>query len=399
MSEDNKLPIIDFRDKRAVLRASTVASGKQSTTTKSIEKEYAKQGIVEFTDEEIKTMPKQIRRLIIIQKKRCRIRTHVSGKDTFTYEIRFRRDGYDVSASGKTIELAKENFLVKLKSAKQKTSNLDRMIIPQTFHSFAMYYFETFRKEKVAAQTYKHDMHRYNKYLQPHFGEKQIKKITPSDCKMLLDEVKNQGKGKTADELHSLMNGIYNCAITHRVIDFNPLVMVLHIQHEREEGEALTPEAEEKLIAWLPSSDCAVEIALCLFAGLRANEMENKENPPIIENGFIKAVNSKRHFKDKTKIEYKYIPICNRLAPFLKNGIDIKNSAKTARRRLKLILPNNTLKDLRTTFYTRCQTFNVEENALKSFMGHSFGKLGNAYSDLSKQREYLLKEGEKLNKW
>lgn len=399
MSEDNKLPIIDFRDKSAVLRASAIAPGKKATQEKSIEKEYAKQGIVEFTDEEIKTMPKQIKRLMIINKKRCRIRTHASGKNTITYEIRFRRDGYDVSASGKTIGLAKENFLAKLLKAKPKTDIINKNTIPDTFHSFATYYFETFRKEKVAEQTYHHDLQRYNKYLQPFFGEKKIKKITPSDCKTLLDEVKNQGKGKTADELHSLMNGIYNCAITHRVIDFNPLVMVLHIQHEREEGEALTPEAEEKLIAWLPSSDCAVEIALCLFAGLRSNEMENKEYPPTVENGFIKAVNSKRHFKDKTKIEYKYIPICNRLAPFIKNGIEIKNSAKTARRRLKLILPNNTLKDLRTTFYTRCQTFNVEENALKSFMGHSFGKLGNAYSDLSKQHEYLLKEGEKLNKW
>lgn len=398
MSEDNKLPIIDFRDKSALLRASTVASGKKATQEKSIEKEYAKQGIVEFTDQEIKTMPKQIQRLMIINKKRCRIRTHASGRNTITYEIRFRRDGYDISASGKTIELAKENFLAKFSVAKPKI-DVSKKTTPTTFHSFATYYFETFRKEKVAVQTYHQDMNRYKKYLQPYFDEKQLNKITPSDCKTLLDEVKSQGKGKTADELHSLMNCVFNCAITHRMIDINPLAMVLHIQHEREEGEALTPEQEEKLIAWLPSSDCAVEIALCLFAGLRSNEMENQEHPPIIENGFIKAVNSKRHFKDKSKIEYKYIPICNRLAPFLKDGIQIKNSAKTARRRLKAVLPDNTLKDLRTTFYTRCQTFNVEENALKAFMGHSFGKLGNAYSDLSKHRDYLLNEGLKLNKW
>ena len=65
-------------------------------------------GVVEFTEKEINTMPKHIRKLLIIEKKRCRIRQHNGKKG---YEIRLRRDGYDISASGVTIELAKENFI------------------------------------------------------------------------------------------------------------------------------------------------------------------------------------------------------------------------------------------------------------------------------------------------
>ena len=68
-------------------------------------------GVVEFTEKEINTMPKHIRKLLIIEKKRCRIRQHSNKKG---YEIRLRRDGYDISASGVTVELAKENFIKKL---------------------------------------------------------------------------------------------------------------------------------------------------------------------------------------------------------------------------------------------------------------------------------------------
>lgn len=361
--------------------------------------ELTKQGFVEFTDKEIKQMPTHFRRLIIVNKKRCRMRKHVSGKNSTTYEIRFRQDGYNISACGKTIELAKANMLQKLKTAKPKKGFTEEIYIPSTFHSFALYYFENFRIEQVTSQTYEKDLNRYNNHLKPFFNEKELRLITPTDCKIILKTVKDAGKGKTADELRTLMNAIFNAAIKHRLLEFNPLSTVLHIQHDRKEGQALTQNDEQKLLAWLPTCDCAVELALMLFCGLRANEVENPKFPPIEENGFIKAVNSKRHFRDKSKIEFKFIPICDRLRSFLKNGIDIRHTAKTARRRLKEILPSYTLKDLRTTFFTKCQIYGVAESALKEFMGHSFGKLGNAYSDLTKHKDYLLKEGKKLNEW
>lgn len=338
-------------------------------------------------------MPKKIQRLIIVQRKRCRLRTHVSGKNTFTYEIRFRRDGYNVTACGKTIELAKANMLEKLRHAKPKTESSQPQV-PHTFHAFATFYFENFRKEIVSPQTYKNGIYRYNRWIKPHFEEKPLNKITPFDCKQLLDKAKAQGKGKTADELHSLMNCIFKCAIAHDVIQKNPLATVLHIQHERESGEALTRDEERTLLAFMESDqcDCAQELALALFCGLRPNEVASAE----IHGDFIQAVNSKRHNR---KVEYKFIPICNRLRPFIQDGIRIQWTPQIVRRRIKAILPNHKLYDLRTTFYTRCQTFGVAEAALKAFMGHSFGKLGNSYSDLSKTQEFLLSEGQKLNIW
>ena len=390
MSEDRKLPIIDFRDKKAVLNAATPIADK--TTKEQIEKEIEKikiaQGVVEFTDKEIQQMPKQIRRLIIIDGKRCRLRTRKSGIERLIYEIRFRRDGYNITACGITIELAKQKFIEKSKVAKPQTQKKND--IPFTFHSFACYYFEFFRKESVSEKTMKTDMQRYEKYLQPYFQEKQIKNITPSDCKTILDEVKKQGKGKTADELHGLLSVIFKSAMAHGIIEHSPLATVQHKQHERKSGSALSKEEEKLLLFSLEEPVYKIAIAISLFTGLRPNELASAK----IDGDFIVAINSKRHNK---KVEYKKIPISKKLKPFVIDGIPQLPTPQLLRRRFSAILPNHKLYDLRTTFYTRCKELGVSEHALKEFAGHSLGSLGNAYTDLSDT--YLLKEGKKLDLW
>ena len=68
-----------------------------------------------------------------------------------------------------------KKFLEKLQ-AKPNPSNGIENDIPSTFHSFATYYFENYRKRKVAAETYKKDLYRYSKYLQSYFKEQPIAK-------------------------------------------------------------------------------------------------------------------------------------------------------------------------------------------------------------------------------
>lgn len=348
------------------------------------------QGFVDFTEKEIETMPNKFRRLIIIQKKRCRMRKHQSGANTTTYEIRFRQDGYDVSACGKTIELAKANFIKKLKTAQPKRREENRASIPLTFSSFAFFYFENFRKEKISEQTFKTDSQRLKKHLQPFFKEMPLKKITPSTCKELLDELEERGLGKTGDEIFSLMSIIFKGAIAHGIIERNPLTVIPRIKHEQEHGVALTKEEEKLLFERTTEPGFDVAFALALYCGLRPNELATA----TVQGDFIKAINSKRKGR---KVEYKKIPIIDRLRPYLVNGIPPLPTPQLLRRRIKAALPNHKLYDLRTTFYSRCAELGVAEAAQNEFVGHSLGALGNAYTDLSD--EYLLKEGKKLNSW
>ncbi len=349
------------------------------------------EGFVEFTEKEIKQMPNFFRKLILVNRKRCRMRRRVCGTG-WTYEIRYRANGYNLSASGKTVELAKENMLKKMRNASPSERDDGQPNgVPTTFTAFALYYFENFRKAKISALTYQNDLIRCKNHIFPHFGEMPIKKITPTDCKNLLDAIIESGKGKTADEVFSLMSIVFKGAMAHALIQRNPLDVVPHVQHERQSGSALTKEEETILFATLPRDDFKTAAALALYCGLRPNELLHVR----IRGDFIETINSKRKTK---KTEYKRIPIIKRLRPYLpKDGVFKIPNLDSLRDQIKRALPDHKLYDLRTTFYSRCKECGVSEYALKEFAGHSLGALGNAYTDLSD--DYLLSEGKKLNRW
>ena len=338
---------------------------------------------LKFTNKEINQMPTTFKKEFRADGCTARIRKKQSGKNGFIYEIRYRRNGYNISVSNKNLEEAKRLFIQQLKTAKVSTKITG---VPKTFHSFSMYYFENFRIKKVTEKTYKTDYNRYKKYLQPYFEEIPLVKITPKDCQDLMDDLEEEGKGKTAEELYSLLSVIFKMAILHRLIEYNPLDIVIHTKHENQHGVALTKEEEKKLLENTNDVILRGALALGLYTGMRPNEYKTAK----IQGKFIVAINSKRK---NGKIEYKKIPISKMLEPYLKDGINVPTE-KRLRAAIRAVLPNHKLYDLRTTFYTRCKECGVAEPALKEFVGHSFGQLGDAYTDLSD--EYLLKEGAKL---
>ena len=340
-----------------------------------------------FSEKEISTMPKNFRRLIILEENRCRMYKHKSGANSFTYEIKYRKNGYNISACGKTIKLAKENFLKKLKTAQPKKGTEEFPVIPTTFNAFANFYFDAFHKEQVAEKTFRADMSRYKNYLQPYFNEVKVSRITPFACKQLLDRVRLSGKGKTADELFSILNCILKSAIAHGIILRNPLDVVLHVTHETESGTALTREEERVLKG--SKSELLPVFMVALYTGARPNELQTVK----IEGDFVVMVNSKRKNR---KVKYKKVPIVAPLRPYIERGINVPGYEQI-RLAFKEIFPTHKLYDLRTTFNTRCIEYKVDEIARKLFMGHSLGELTEVYTDLPD--DFLLTEGKKLDNW
>ena len=344
--------------------------------------------IVKFNEEEIRQMStnKTFFRVFKLCGFTAHLRTHASGKHTYTYELRFRRNGYDISASGKTKAEAKAHFIEKAKVAKPKQQKTNT--VPTTFEGFTQFYFETFRKEKVSETTLQLDTQKYRNHIQPILGSIHIKSITPGHCKRVLDNLLDKGHERLAQSTYSLMNVIFKSAIAHHLISINPMDTIPAINHEYEHGTALTYEEEKMLLLFVKGTPYEIMFAVALYTGLRPNEYKTAK----IQGAFIVAVNSKRKTK---KVEYKRIPISPILRLYLKGVTELYfYRVEHMRDKMKEVLPNHKLYDLRTTFYTRCQECGVAEVARKEFVGHSLGALGNTYTDLSDA--FLLKEGEKL---
>ena len=353
--------------------------------------DQANEDIVQFTEEEIRPVSvknKTFVKVFRLDGRLARMRTHESGKESFTYEIRYRSHGYDISACGKTKAEAKANFIEKSKVAKPKQKG-QLPTVPKIFHPFALYYFDNFRKPNIAAYTYKLDCQKYEANIKPFLGKMNVKNITPADCKKVIDNVLAQGHERKAETIYSLLNGIFKSALAHHLITQNPIDILLPVTHECEHGEALTYEEEKALLLFFKGTPYEIMFAVILYTGLRPVEYKTAR----IEGNFIVAVNSKRK---KGKKEYKKIPISPMLRPYLEGVTELYfYRVENIRKSMKKALPNHILYDLRTTFYTRCQECGVAEVARKKFVGHSLGALGNTYTDLSD--EFLLKEGEKLN--
>lgn len=342
-------------------------------------------GFLNFTNKEISKMPKAFRHTFIAEGKIICYRKRKRGKVSCSYEARYRRHGYNISISSTNLIDLKHKFIEALHAA-ERGETLTK--IPTNFHEFTIYYFENFRKRKVTADTYRRDLSRYRNHLQPYFGAIQIRYITPAQCQNLIDKILSAGHEKNAQEIYSLLNSIFKTAIAHGIIDRNPLAIVQAVEHEREHGKALTKDEEKRLLETATGTPYQLMFAVALYTGLRPNEYRTAR----IDGDFIIAVNSKRK---KKKIEYKKIPITPMLKPFISGVTELQfYIPEVMRKKFKEFLPEHKLYDLRTTFYTRCQECGVADVARMEFVGHSLGKLGNAYTDLSD--EFLLKEGKKL---
>ncbi len=344
-------------------------------------------GFLKFSKMEVSKMKKSFSKSFIQNGRIVHYRRRIRGKNSCSYEIRYRRDGYNISVSAPDLQTAKERFI---EAVNRPVSDCGAALnVPTGFCDFAEYYFEKFYKRRVAAKTYKTETGRYRIHIKPYFGAVQIKRITPEACQNLIDSIRNRGLGKTADEVKCILNGIFSCAIRHQIIKFNPLDIIVYTPHECVTGTAFTKSEEWELLSRTAGTPYQLMFAVALYTGLRPNEY----NTARIEGSFVIAVNSKR--KDG-KTEWKKIPISSMLRPYLENVQELKfYGANRIREKLHTIYPKHALKDLRKTFNTRCQECGVLDVARKLFMGHSLGKLDNTYTGVSD--EFLLKEGEKLD--
>lgn len=325
---------------------------------------------------------KEINDMIVELKIKGSVRERTNG----LIELRTQALGSIYGRSKAEIESKLTKALKEAKNKAKQQQNGD--VIPTNFDKFAMYWFENFHQRKVADGTYKKNLYTYKRNIQQKFATDNIRKITPIKIQKFLDSFSD--KARTMETLYSILNQIFACAVKHGIVKLNPLGMIFYQKHEREHGKALSKGDEKRLLDAYVGTSFQIDFAIALYTGLRPNEYATA----TIDGDFITAKNSKRK---NGKIEYKRIPITPMLRPYLNDVVELKlHHPATITKKLKQILPNHQLYDLRTTFQTRCTECTVSEVAIGLFMGNAIGgELKKAYTDVAD--EYLLREGEKLN--
>ena len=342
-------------------------------------------GFLKFNNKEISKMPKSFRHTFRAEGQTICYRKRKRGVRSCSYEARYRRHGYNISISATNLEALKQRFIEALHAAENKSLMPD---VPTTFQEFTKYYFENFRIRKVRANTYAHNLRIFKNHIIPYFGSMPMKSITPAHCQKLIDSFIQKNQGRTAEEIHTLLNVTLKMAIAHGIITRNPLDIVVMEKHKRVHGKVLSIEEEKLLLEKTSGTRYQILFAVALYTGIRPNEYRTAR----IENNFIIAVNSKRKTKD---VEYKRIPITPMLEPYLQGVTELNfTTLEHMRNKYKEILPNHTLKDMRKTFNSHCEESGIVTMARKFFMGHKLNELEEAYTELSD--EFLLKEGAKF---
>lgn len=337
----------------------------------------AREWTLDYSQEEIIKMPKL---------KNGRTRITRDG----LYQIRYRRDGYNVQFTAKEKKMAMERFREWVKSVNGE----QRLPLPKKFEyfgDFAESYFQNVKRINVDEETYKGQYRTYQLHIEPKLGKMRIKQIGAIKCQELLSELLDKGRGRTCETVRWILNEIFNSALGEKLITDNPMRYVKVPKHIRNKGKRLTQGEVAYFIEACKQSGFQKCFMVFLYTGIRRNELYSA----VFDENFVTVENGKRH-KGQPRT-WRKIPIAPALREYLPLlPEDIPESNDTLTKVFKKIMPNNSLKDLRHTFSTRAQECNISKELVDVWTAHIDNKdmTSAVYTHFSE--EYQLEEIKKL---
>lgn len=332
------------------------------------EKEKTISGFLKFTQREISKMPKTFKKEFILNGAVAHVIKRPSGKRTFIYEIRYRRNGYNISASAKSLEEAKKKFIDKL--VEETANAAQRAVSARSVRKIAEEWLEI-RRPRICEGTYRNYTSYFGRFISPLIGDKDITKVTSKDVNAVVRQVED--KKRAHEDVRSVLNQIFVYAQNNGIISYNPVKAVPFVRHERQHGSALSPDEIATFVQSLNQPEYAryrSYFLFQLFYGLRPCEVETA----AYDGAFIVAQNAKRK---GGKQEYKRIPV-----PPEAKGLPLPNPINThnSNRLFKKILSEHSQYDLRHTFATVCQQY-VRREIVEIWLGDSPQRLiGNTYT-------------------
>ena len=341
---------------------------------------------IKFKKEEVAQMAKTFKKEFIANGLVARVIKRQSGKNSFLYEIRYRRNGYNISASSTDIVEAKRKFI-----EMTKPNNIHKYSVaqrPSGLHLFKEIAEEwlAYKKGKIHNRTYTAYISYCERYIFPVLGDKPISIIRTLDVDKLLKD----RKPRLYEDLRTVFNSVFKYAINSGLITHNPVALIQFKKADRNSRRALTKEEQIKLFENLSTPQYEAyktTFLIMYYFGLRPCELADAH----FENGFLIARNAKRK---GGKIEYKKIPVPKQAREKinLNDPIPYLHRTDVLNRIFKRIIGDETATQyyLRHTFATTCQQY-VRPDIVDIWMGDSSERLvGRVYTHFPD--EFMLQQ-------
>lgn len=343
---------------------------------------------LKFTKQEISKMAETFKKEFIANGLVARIIKRESGRNTFCYEIRYRSNGYNISASSTDLKTAKLKFL------KKTTANeIDKYRCKKYKNAINLLedVFEEWYKYKQGTITDKEVKRFYVNFqaLPEELRKKPIAEIRTGD----IDSVMKAVKPRKYEELRTLFNGIFRYAIASGLVSNNPVSLIKFKKAERQCRDALPPSEIQSFLERLKQpkfDDIRQGVYLLYFFGLRPCEVDEEAHR---EDKFLIARNRKRK---GGKIEYKKIPIPQGAEDLIdwNKPLTFQCSDYMRDELIKELLDKKTGYYLRHTFSTLCQQY-VRPDIVDIWMGDSPQRLvGKVYTHFSD--EFMREQMDKV---
>ena len=209
--------------RRTMLRVITPSDTQKTTPDVGTSDEEDETAFYNFTEKEIQKMPRFIRNQMKLKGGTV---AHIRKKTNGTFEIRYRRNGFDISISSKTLSLAKERFIERLNSL--RTDGTSKTVL---FSDFANTWLNVVKRPHVGDRTIDSYERTLKNYVFPAFGDAQLRNVRPLDVQKLLSDMLDAGNGRTAGMIFTLLKPIFDFAVAEEVISRSPMALIKKPKH------------------------------------------------------------------------------------------------------------------------------------------------------------------------
>ena len=361
---NSKREIIGLSNEFGQLIEKVIEQEKMGYTPERITQEKSVTATIKFTKSEVANMAQTFKKEFIANGLVARIIKRQSGKKTFLYEIRYRRNGYNISASSTDLNEAKKKFLhmttqneiVKYQVKKIKSGfNL----LHEIFDEWLIY-----KQDTITPKALRERINNFNQ-LPETIKNTPISYIRTADISACL---KNLSPRKQED-IRSLFNMIFSYSMASGIISHNPVALIPFKRAERQNRDSLSTKESIDFIKNVMQNEyeeIRQPLLLYYFFGIRPCEIDKDAHR---EENFFICRNRKRK---NGKIEYKKIPINKQAERYIdwSKPLHAMVSHNTFSKRTKKLLKGKTAYNLRHTFSSVCQQF-VRQEIVDIWIGDS----------------------------